>query len=442
MSIPVAKSPVRPHHNSFEFGGWSLFFRKKRSGERLYVQLVANQWRAGRVQQRLLASLGQLDQLIATGDLERLLDSGLRLLDPLPALQTPSSPDSGNPCAVIEAMWVEADCDRTLAELSSDLKGEAQRVALQCAVRLTVELPIAPFNPALANLFLVDGLPRGELDVVLPALERIGAAARTRGMVRLTYERRTPGPRALAHADGPRLDTHQTLYVVHEAWPDRLQARGSGFFAGLVVDRFGCPDRLLIAESDSTDALKDLIERASRDAPIRVLVRVTDPKTSEQRLAMLLAAGLPYVAVVEEAPRRLLESTPLTATLRFIRSASIGEAEARQYAFHLVAGELGWPPAVWIDELPDMALSGLSNAFEWADIVWGDLVCRFLHLTTAIEYQHRLFALHRRRFSPVELRVEAQLPRSESWAIAKTTASSASGATGPSAGEPGPVEEA
>jgi len=55
-----------------------MFFRKKRSGPRTYLQIVENRWEAGRSKQRVVATLGRWDQLEETGELERLLASGAK----------------------------------------------------------------------------------------------------------------------------------------------------------------------------------------------------------------------------------------------------------------------------------------------------------------------------------------------------------------------------
>ena len=39
-----------------------MFFRQKRSGNRVYLQIVENRWEAGGTKQRVVAPLGRLDQ--------------------------------------------------------------------------------------------------------------------------------------------------------------------------------------------------------------------------------------------------------------------------------------------------------------------------------------------------------------------------------------------
>ena len=56
-----------------------MFFRTKTSGPRIYLQVVENRWEGGRSRQRVVATLGRLDQLQQSGQLDALLVSGARL---------------------------------------------------------------------------------------------------------------------------------------------------------------------------------------------------------------------------------------------------------------------------------------------------------------------------------------------------------------------------
>ena len=60
-----------------------MFFRVKPSGPRRYLQLVENYWDGGRSKQRVLATLGRLDQLQDSGQLDALLASGARFAQKL-----------------------------------------------------------------------------------------------------------------------------------------------------------------------------------------------------------------------------------------------------------------------------------------------------------------------------------------------------------------------
>ena len=53
-----------------------MFFRQKKSGDRVYLQIVENRWERGGSKQRVIATLGRLDRLRETGQLDALLESG------------------------------------------------------------------------------------------------------------------------------------------------------------------------------------------------------------------------------------------------------------------------------------------------------------------------------------------------------------------------------
>ena len=58
-----------------------MFFRQKRSGEHVYLQIVENRWEKGRSRQRVVATVGRLDQLKQSGQLDGLLQSGAKFAE-------------------------------------------------------------------------------------------------------------------------------------------------------------------------------------------------------------------------------------------------------------------------------------------------------------------------------------------------------------------------
>jgi len=58
-----------------------MFFRIKKSGERSYVQIVENKREGAAVRQTVIANLGRVDELAASGALASLLTSGAKLTD-------------------------------------------------------------------------------------------------------------------------------------------------------------------------------------------------------------------------------------------------------------------------------------------------------------------------------------------------------------------------
>ena len=55
-----------------------MYFRRKQSQGRIYLQIVESHRAGDQVRQRVIATLGRLDELEASGQLDRLLRSGAR----------------------------------------------------------------------------------------------------------------------------------------------------------------------------------------------------------------------------------------------------------------------------------------------------------------------------------------------------------------------------
>ncbi len=119
-----------------------MFFRVKPSGPRCYLQLVENFWDGGRTKQRVLCTLGRLDQLHDSGQLDALLASGARLSQKVLLLtahhngQVPvvTSRRIGPPL-IFERLWQQTGCDAVLRRL---LAGRRFEFAVERAVFLTV----------------------------------------------------------------------------------------------------------------------------------------------------------------------------------------------------------------------------------------------------------------------------------------------------------------
>ncbi len=119
-----------------------MFFRTKKSGPRSYLQLVENRWEDGRSRQQVLATLGRLDQLQASGQLDALLVSGARFAQSLLIL---SAQDEGRapmlttrslgPGLLFERLWRQTGCQAVLEHLLADRRFTCP---LERAVFLTV----------------------------------------------------------------------------------------------------------------------------------------------------------------------------------------------------------------------------------------------------------------------------------------------------------------
>jgi hypothetical protein len=119
-----------------------MFFRTKTSGPRTYLQVVENRWEGGRSRQRVVATLGRLDQLQQSGQLDALLVSGARLARSVLVLSEHAqgklptiSVRHIGPALVFQRLWQLTGCQHVIQQL---LKGRRFEFALERAVFLTV----------------------------------------------------------------------------------------------------------------------------------------------------------------------------------------------------------------------------------------------------------------------------------------------------------------
>ncbi len=104
-----------------------MFFRHKRVGAYTYLQIVENRRIDGKSRQRVLATLGRLDQLKASGGLDALVASGSRFAESLMVLsevrkgaaQQVSSRRIGAPM-IFERLWDKTGCRDVLEQLLVD----------------------------------------------------------------------------------------------------------------------------------------------------------------------------------------------------------------------------------------------------------------------------------------------------------------------------------
>jgi Transposase DDE domain len=119
-----------------------MFFRTKTSGPRSYLQIVENRWVDGRPRQRVIATLGRLDQLQKTGQLDALLASGARLAQSVLLLsahakgQLPTVTTRRiGPALIFERLWQQTGCQRAIEGL---LNGRRFEFDVERAIFLTV----------------------------------------------------------------------------------------------------------------------------------------------------------------------------------------------------------------------------------------------------------------------------------------------------------------
>ena len=119
-----------------------MYFRKKTTGGRAYLQIVQARREGGRVRQQVVATLGRLDELAASGQLERLLRSGARFAAKAMVLAAVQEGSAGEvevrrlgPGLVFERLWTETGCRAATEALARRRK---HGFALERAVFLTV----------------------------------------------------------------------------------------------------------------------------------------------------------------------------------------------------------------------------------------------------------------------------------------------------------------
>jgi transposase len=119
-----------------------MFFRVKKSGPRQYLQIVENSRQHGRVRQRVLTTLGRLDELRRSGQLDGLLASGARFAEHVLLLtahrngQVPVvTSHCIGPTLIFERLWEETGCQQVLNDL---LRQRCFDFSVERAVFLTV----------------------------------------------------------------------------------------------------------------------------------------------------------------------------------------------------------------------------------------------------------------------------------------------------------------
>src|SRR6266849_10466578 len=106
------------------FSEAAMFFRIKQSGPRQYLQIVENSRAKGRVRQRVLTTLGRLDELRQAGHLDGLLASGARFAEHILLItahrngQVPTlTTQRIGPTLIFERLWQETGCQQIITQL-------------------------------------------------------------------------------------------------------------------------------------------------------------------------------------------------------------------------------------------------------------------------------------------------------------------------------------
>jgi hypothetical protein len=119
-----------------------MFFRRKRSAARTYLQIVENRWEKGKTRQRVIATVGRLDQLKQSGQLEGLLASGAKFCESVLLLAahrrgetTEMRTSRIGPALIFERLWEQTGCRQTIERL---LEGRKFEFSVERGVFLTV----------------------------------------------------------------------------------------------------------------------------------------------------------------------------------------------------------------------------------------------------------------------------------------------------------------
>src|ERR1035438_9562553 len=119
-----------------------LFVRTQTNGSRTYLLIVDNQWVDGKVKQRVLLRLGRLDELLASGRLDSLIQSLGRFSEKLAVLGAHVRGDSLTtrsarigPDLIFQRLWQACSIDKVLTAL---LAGRRFEFSVERAIFLTV----------------------------------------------------------------------------------------------------------------------------------------------------------------------------------------------------------------------------------------------------------------------------------------------------------------
>ena len=106
-----------------------MYFRKKTSGGRAYLQIVESRRDGAQVRQQVIATLGRIEDLRDSGQLERLLRSGARFAAKAIVVNavaegavTATAARRIGPALVFERLWEETGCRKVIEDLAGSRK--------------------------------------------------------------------------------------------------------------------------------------------------------------------------------------------------------------------------------------------------------------------------------------------------------------------------------
>jgi hypothetical protein len=154
-----------------------VFIRTQSNGSRTYLLIVDNERVDGKVMQRVLFRLGRLDQLLASGQLDSLIQSLGRFSEKLAVLGAHARGDSVTtrsarigPALIFERLWQACSIDKVLTAL---LEGRRFEFSVERAIFLTVlHRLFAPGSDRAAEKWKDDYAIEGVADLDLHHLYR------------------------------------------------------------------------------------------------------------------------------------------------------------------------------------------------------------------------------------------------------------------------------
>lgn len=349
-----------------------MFFRVKKSGPRQYLQIVESRWEEGRSRQRVIATVGRLDELAAKGDLDRLLASGARFSEQMMLLSALEG-DDGQPRLetkrigaplLFGRLWQETGCGEVLQEFA-ERRGFG--FSLERAVFTTVlhRLMVSGSDRACEHWkedYLIDGADELELQHFYRAMAWLGEALPDADQADATPF----APRCMKDAIeealfARRRDLFTDLSVVFldttslsftGEGGEELGRRGHSkdhrpdlkqMIVGVVIDGEGRPvcSEMWPGNTADVSVLIPLIDRLrQRFALTRVCVVADRGMISEGTIAALEERGLAYILGVRERSDKqarhlvLNDDKPFTPlmierskgeTQLFVKEAKVGE---------------------------------------------------------------------------------------------------------------------
>jgi hypothetical protein len=301
-----------------------MFFRVKKSQGRSYLQIVENRREGGQVKQRVLATLGRLEQLQESGQLEGLLQSGARFAEAvllvsahakgeLPAL---SSRRIGA-VKVFERLWCETGCREVIEALLMPRRFE---FAVERAIFLTaLQRLLAPGSDRAADQWRadyaiggLDGLQLHHLYRAMawlgePLADQAGATPFSPRCIKDCIEEALFEQRRDLLSDLELVFFDTTSIYFEGEGGQTLGQRGYSkdhrpdlkqLIVGAVLDEHGRPIACELWPGNTTDvkALLPVAERLSRRFGIRRVCLVADRgMISRETLAELDQLGWPYI---------------------------------------------------------------------------------------------------------------------------------------------------